>query len=383
VRRAIIAFACIVRCLAPGSLSAQEATPATTLKIEQTIGGLTRPVGFLTAPGEINRAYIVEQGGLVKLHSDGKIRRKPFLDIRELVSNKPEQGLSSIAFPPSYPKDKRVFAYFIDRQGDSIVGTFLPTEDDYLDVESLSVVIKVVQPTPNHPGGYLAFGPDGFLYVGFNDGNSRGNPSSPAQKTESMLGKLIRIDVSEQTPYKVPSDNPFPSSNRSFAEIWALGFKNPLKFSFDRATGYLFLGDVSLQGREEINIVERGKNYGWNVFEGSSCLKPPCDANRFTPPIFEYSRGEGTKVTGGLMYRGKRIPLLQGRYLFGDYDSGAIWILTQHNGSWQRDLLFKTNRHITSFGEDAEGEIYVTTLEGEVARIVPSESGIESPRLPR
>jgi len=380
VCRAVIFLTYTVLALAPVHTSAQEPANTAAIRIEQLLFGLQKPVGFISAPNQANRAYIVEQGGLVKLLVDGKIRRKPFLDIRHLVSSKPEQGLSTIAFPPSYPTDKRVFAYFTDRQGDSIIGTFLPTEDDYLDEESLSVVLKVVQPTTSHFGGHLAFGSDGYLYVGVNDGNTQDFPSGHAQNTQSMLGKLIRIDTSEPAPYKIPTDNPLPPSNKSLAEIWALGFRNPLKFSFDRATGQLFLGDIGLHSKEEINIVEKGKNYGWRVLEGSSCIKPPCDSTRFTPPIFEYSHEDGTRVTGGLVYRGRQIPLLQGRYVFGDYESGAIWILTQQDGSWRRDLLFKTNRHITSFGEDGEGEIYVTTLEGEVARIVPGETGILSPR---
>jgi glucose/arabinose dehydrogenase len=313
--------------------------------------------------------YIIQKGGLVKIFADGKVRRSVFLDIEDLVSTGTEQGLLGLAFPPSYPNDNRVFTYFTDRQGDSIIGTFTPEREDRLDAESLSVVLKVVQPAANHNGGQLAFGPDGYLYVGFGDGGGQGDPSGNAQNKRSMLGKIIRIDVSGTGSYKVPTDNPLAPGNHLLAEIWALGFRNPWRFSFDRVTGRLFVGDVGQNTREEIDIVERGKNYGWNIFEGTSCFKPPCNASEFTPPIAEYSRDEGVSVTGGFVYRGKKIPELVGRYIFGDYGSGTIWSLIEKNGSWKRDVLFKTNRHITSFGEDAEGELYVVTFEGEIAKI--------------
>jgi glucose/arabinose dehydrogenase len=350
-------------------LSAQERPLSTQVRLEPIVYGLDEPVGIAIAPGQSDRLYIIEKGGVVKIFAEGKVRRSVFLDIEDLVSTGMEQGLLGLAFPPSYPNDKRVFVYFTDRQGDSIIGTFTPDTEDRLDEESLAVVLKVVQPAANHNGGQLAFGPDGYLYIGLGDGGGRGDPSGNAQNKRSMLGKILRIDVSDPERYKVPPDNPFPPGNHSLAEIWALGFRNPWRFSFDRATGRIFAGDVGQNSREEIDIVERGKNYGWNIFEGTSCFKPPCDATKFMPPIAEYARDEGISVTGGFVYRGKKIPELTGRYIFGDYGSGNIWFLTEQNDSWKRDLLFKTNRHITSFGEDAEGELYVVTLEGEIAKI--------------
>lgn len=360
-----------VACALP--LLAQERPSSTEVKLEPIAYGLDKPVGLAAAPGQSDRLYIIEKGGRVKVFADGKIRRSVFLDIEDLVSTGIEQGLLGLAFPPSYPTDKRVFTYFTDRQGDSIIGTFTPETDDRLDEESLAVVLKVVQPAANHNGGQLVFGPDGYLYIGLGDGGGQGDPSGNSQNTRSMLGKILRIDVSDPEHYKVPPDNPFPPGNNSLAEIWALGFRNPWRFSFDRATGRLFAGDVGQNSREEVDIVERGKNYGWNIFEGTSCFKPPCDATKFTPPIAEYARDEGISVTGGFVYRGKKIPELTGRYIFGDYGSGNIWFLTEQNGSWKRDLLFKTNRHITSFGEDAEGELYLVTLEGEIAKITVKE----------
>ncbi len=364
-----LALASVASVVCAPPLSAQDQPPSTEVTLEPIAYGLDKPVGIAVAPGQSDRLYIIEKGGLVKIFADGKVRRSVFLDIEDLVSTGMEQGLLGLAFPPSYPNDTRVFVYFTDRQGDSIIGTFTPETNDRLDEESLSVVLKIVQPAANHNGGQLAFGPDGYLYIGLGDGGGQGDPSGNAQNTRSMLGKILRIDVSDPERYKVPPDNPLPPGNHSLAEIWALGFRNPWRFSFDRATGRLFAGDVGQSSREEINIVERGKNYGWNIFEGTSCFKPPCDATKFAPPIAEYSHDEGISVTGGFVYRGKKIPELTGRYIFGDYGSGNIWFLTEQNGSWKRDLLFKTNRHITSFGEDAEGELYVVTFEGEIAKI--------------
>jgi glucose/arabinose dehydrogenase len=349
-------------------------TPASTeVRLEPIAYGLDKPVGIAVAPGQGDRLYIIEKDGLVKIFADGKVRRSVFLDIEDLVSTGTEQGLLGLAFPPSYPNDKRVFVYFTDRQGDSIIGTFSPETNDRLDEESLSVVLKIVQPAANHNGGQLAFGPDGYLYIGLGDGGGQGDPSGNAQNKSSMLGKILRIDVSETGPYKVPRDNPLSPGNHSLAEIWALGFRNPWRFSFDRATGRLFAADVGENSREEINIVERGKNYGWNTFEGTSCFKPPCDASKFTPPIAEYAHDEGRSVTGGFVYRGRKISKLNGCYIFGDHGSGTIWYLTEQANSWKREVLFKTNRHITSFGEDAEGELYVATLEGEIAKITTKE----------
>ncbi len=348
---------------------AQEPPSTVEMRLEPILIGLNKPVGIAVAPGENARMYIIEKGGLVKIFADGKLQRSAFLDIEDLVSTGPEQGLLSIAFPPAYPSDKRVFVNFTDRQGDSIIGTFVPKQKDRLDEESLSVVLKVVQPAANHNGGQLTFGPDGYLYVALGDGGGQGDPSGNAQNKRSMLGKILRIDVSDPERYRIPPDNPLAPGNHSLAEIWALGFRNPWRFSFDRATGRLFAGDVGQNSREEIDLVERGKNYGWNTFEGTSCFKPPCDAAKFTAPIAEYSRDEGISVTGGFVYRGKKIPELYGRYVFGDYGSGTIWMLTEQNDSWKREVLFKTNRHITSFAEDAEGELYALTMEGEVAKI--------------
>ncbi len=351
------------------SAHAQEPPSALKIRLDPIVHGLHQPVGIAIAPGQKWRMYIVEKGGVVKIFSDGKVQRSPYLDISDLVSTGPEQGLLSIAFPPSYPTDTRVFVSFTDRQGDSIIGTFTPDEGDHLDQESLAVVLKVAQPAANHNGGQIAFGPDGYLYVGFGDGGGQGDPNGNAQNKGSMLGKIIRIDVSDPVRYRIPADNPLAPGNHSLAEIWALGFRNPWRFSFDRETGRLFVGDVGQSSREEIDIVERGRNYGWNIFEGTSCFKPPCEARNFTPPMAEYSRDEGTSVTGGFVYRGKVIPELVGRYIFGDYGSGTIWTLTEQGGSWKKDLIFKTNRHITSFGEDSEGELYVVTFEGEIAQI--------------
>ncbi len=368
MRLALVSIAFLTLVL---SLQAQEKSSlsSTEFRLEPIVYGLDQPVGLAVAPGQSDRIYIIEKGGLVKIFVDGKVRRSAFLDIEDLISTGTEQGLLGLAFAPTYPSDNRVFAYFTDRQGDSIIGTFRAEPADRLDAESLSVVLKVVQPAANHNGGQLAFGPDGYLYIGLGDGGGQGDLSGNAQNKRSMLGKILRIDVSGYGAYRVPSDNPIPPGNHTLAEIWALGFRNPWRFSFDRATGRLFVGDVGQNSREEIDIVERGKNYGWNIFEGTACFNPPCDVSKFTPPIAEYSRDEGTSITGGFVYRGKKIPELFGRYVFGDYGSGTIWLLTEQDGAWKRDLFFKTNRHITSFGEDLDGELYVVTLEGELAKI--------------
>ena len=243
-------------------------------------------------------------------------------------------------------------------------------------LQSEQVILEVMQPFGNHNGGTLAFGPDGYLYIGLGDGGSGGDPFNHGQNTSTLLGAMLRIDVSGATvnePYRVPTDNPFVGVGAGArAEIWAFGLRNPWKFSFDPATGALWAGDVGQSDYEEVDIVERGGNYGWNVMEGLHCYPPgvqACDQTGLEPPVLEYTHAEGCSITGGYVYRGSRLPSLAGAYVYADYCSGRIWGL-RHDGTavTEHRLIADTDLQIPSFGTDERGNLYVLAFDGHIYR---------------
>jgi glucose/arabinose dehydrogenase len=300
----------------------------------------------------------------------------PFIDIRSRVAGGGERGLLGLAFHPSHASNRRFFLSYTRTSGgqlQSVIAEYQASAADPNTADTAErVVLTVDQPFDNHNGGQIQFGPDGYLYIGLGDGGSGGDPHGNGQNLGTLLGKLLRIDVDSTQPYAVPPDNPFVGQGGARAEIWALGFRNPWRFSFDPTTGRLFAGDVGQGSFEEVDIVVKGGNYGWNVMEGLHCFSPPtgCNTSGLELPIAEYDHTEGISITGGYVYRGTLIPELAGRYVFGDFGSGRVWQLTEGTaGTWTRALLLDTSLNISSFGRDAAGEILVVDYNGGVYRL--------------
>ena len=306
----------------------------------------------------------------------------PFLDIRTRVDFGGEMGLLGMAFHPAFAQNRRFYVNYVRVLGtgqiQSVIAEYQASVSNanQADPASERIVLAVNQPFANHKGGQLAFGPDGFLYIGLGDGGSEGDPLGNGQNLQTLLGKMLRIDVDHTTgalPYAIPADNPFVAG-AGLPEIWAWGLRNPFRFSFDAATGRLFAGDDGQNLFEEIDILQRGGNHGWNVMEGLHCFKPTtgCDTSGLVLPIAEYSHAEGNAVIGGYVYRGAGIPALAGSYVFGDFGAGKIWRLTQDSsGAWQRVLLLSGGPNMSSFGRDAAGELYVVDYGGAILKVTP------------
>jgi glucose/arabinose dehydrogenase len=314
---------------------------------------------YVTAPRtERGRLYVVEQAGRIVVLEGG--RRRVFLDIRRLVRSGGEQGLLSVAFHPSYATNRRLYVDYTDRNGDTRVVQYRSNGDRALP-GSAQQLLFVNQPYPNHNGGQLAFGPDGKLYVGMGDGGSAGDPENRAQSLDSSLGKLLTLDTAVSAPRP---------------EVAAYGLRNPWRFSFDRATGALYIGDVGQGAWEEVDITPRQsagpENYGWNVYEGRAryTSKTPTPGGHLVFPVAVYSHSKGCSVTGGYVYRGRKLPRVRGRYFYGDYCSGRVWSLRWRNGrvTSRRREPFRVPQ-LSSFGEDARGEVYLVTLNGTIYRL--------------
>jgi glucose/arabinose dehydrogenase len=343
--------------------------PAAAIALQLVTKDLNQPVYVTHAGDGSGRLFVVEKAGTIALLRDGKPAAAPFLDITSLVnSDGNEQGLLGLAFHPQYAKNGRFFVYYTARNGDDTLARYQVSGDpDHADPATGTVLFAVPDPAPNHNGGMLAFGPDGYLYAGLGDGGSAGDPWDNGQSRNALLGKLLRLDVDNGEPYSIPADNPWPSSADARGEIWAYGLRNPWRFSFDRANGDLYIGDVGQNAYEEIDVQRAGGkgglNYGWNTREGLHCYRSQsCDTAGFVDPVAEYDHGEGCSITGGYVYRGKAFPSLQGRYIFGDYCSGTIWSLQENGGAWERRKLLDSRLSISSFGEDEAGELYLTSL---------------------
>jgi glucose/arabinose dehydrogenase len=343
----------------PGAVETQPPAPHRVklkLKLVPVVETLSNPTHVTAAPNEPNRLYVVEQAGRIRIVANGKVLARPFLDIRDRVGSEfDEQGLLSMAFHPDYADNSLFYVNFTDRSGDTRVVEFRAATSS--SPESVREVLFVDQPYANHNGGQLAFGPDGRLYVGMGDGGGGGDPDGRAQDLSSRLGKLLRLNVDE------------PGAQW---EIVAFGLRNPWRFSFDRETGDLYLGDVGEKQWEEIDFVPRGEsrllNFGWDVYEGTHRFETEDinGAGELMQPIFEYDHGQGCSVNGGHVYRGKRIPAARGRYFFGDYCTGRIWSLIVKDGRATdvRIHSFKVGA-LSSFGEDAHGELLLVTHGGD------------------
>jgi glucose/arabinose dehydrogenase len=321
---------------------------------------------------------VVEQPGRIRVIRDDALLATPFLDISSRVSGGGEQGLLSIAFPPGYARKGHFYvSYTRAADGASVIARYFrsPGNPNVADANSEEVILTVEQPFAIHNGGLIAFGPDGYLYVSLGDGGAAEDFLNNAQNTDSLLGKMLRIDVeSGAFPYAVPSDNPFVGLDGHRGEIWALGLRNPWRFSFDRASGDLYIADVGHNRWEEVNVQPAssrgGENYGWNVMEGPQCFTTFfCDRTGLTLPAYEYTHLTGCSVIGGFVYRGSDYPCLQGMYLYSDFCTGGVWGLKQVDGVWESRLLTNTSLQIVSFGEDEDGELYALDLNGGVFAI--------------
>src|SRR5690606_25497002 len=366
------------------------------------------PIAMLQAPGDVSRWFVVEQDGVVRAfqNTGGASTTTTFVDISARVASPadnagPETGLLGMAFHPDFPTDPRVFLSYTADQGDLVsrISEFRTTDGgNTLDPSTENVVLTVEQPQANHNGGHIAFGPDGNLYIGFGDGggsndNNHG-PIGNGQNTETLLGKMLRISVDTLQPgeaYGIPSDNPFAGNARcgptggsaSCPEIFAIGFRNPWRWSFDRATGELWVGDVGQGSWEEVDRVVLGGNYGWRCREGAHDFNPGAcgGASNLIDPVAEYDRAQGRSITGGYVYRGNAIPALQGRYVFGDFISGNVWHIAPTAGSTQQvtaATALASGRAISSFAEGNDGELYVVDYGGGLYRLGASTSGTDT-----
>jgi glucose/arabinose dehydrogenase len=341
--------------------------------------GLDRPVQVVDPGDDSGRLFVVEQGGTIRVLLNGAVQEEPFLDISGQVSGSSEQGLLSMAFHPSFKENGTFFIDYTDLEGDTQVERWRVSEDDpnRADPGRVETILTVDQPAPNHNGGLLLFGPDGYLYVGLGDGGSQGDPNGHGQDLSTLLGSILRIDVdttSGDLAYGIPEDNPFVNVEGARPEIWLYGLRNPWRFSFDRETGDLYIGDVGGVAYEEIDLLPaggNGRNFGWNLMEGPDCyVQEDCDRSGLELPIFSYTHEFGCSVVGGYVYRGPEYAELHGVYLLADYCSGLVWGLGQDsNGAWVASDPIETGMSISSFGEDAKGELYVTDLNGGVYRV--------------
>ncbi len=346
------------------------------IRLEPVISGLSGPV-YLTHAGDgSGRLFIIERTGKIRIVENGTLLPQPFLDITSDVGSSGEQGLHSVAFHPDYVSNGLFFIHYNNNDGDTQIVRYQRDSNNanLADPTSAKLLYELEQPNHFHNGGQIAFGKDSYLYIALGDGGFAGDPLENGQDPTNTFGTVLRIDVDQGDPYAIPNDNPFVGDMNIPSEIFAYGFRNPWRFSFDRLDGRLFLGDVGQNDVEEVDLVESGKNYGWNTMEGSRCFDPAtnCDTTGLTLPIAEYTHSEGNSIIGGYVYRGEELPELQGKYLFGDFSSGKIWSLTQdQNSVWQRDQLFESESDIfvASFGEDEAGEIYVVEITGTISKI--------------
>ncbi|RIH82762.1 Aldose sugar dehydrogenase YliI [Meiothermus luteus] len=348
---------------------------AQSLQLVPVVGNLSRPLFLTYAPDGSGRLFVVEQGGTIRILQGTRLLPEPFLDISSLVSCCGERGLLGLAFHPQFRENGFFFVNYTNRDGDTVVARYRAS-GNRADPSSARVILTIDQPYANHNGGMIAFGPDGMLYIGTGDGGAAGDPLNAGQRLDTLLGKILRIDVNRSEsghPYAIPPDNPVLGGRRS--EIWSYGWRNPWRFSFDRETGDLWVADVGQNAVEEVNLQpassKGGENYGWRIMEGDRCYNPPQNCNRegLVMPVITYTHSQGQSITGGYRYRGRAMPAFQGAYFYGDYVSGRIWVATLQGGRWQSRELLKTDLNISSFGEDAEGELYVIDHRGAVYRL--------------
>ena len=340
------------------------------------VAGLYLPVEIKNAGDGSGRLFILERPGRIRIVKDGLLFQDPFLDISDRVgSNGSEQGLLGLAFHPRYPTNGFFYVNYTDHNGDTVISRFNVSPDtNRADPSSELKMLTVNQPHANHNGGSVAFGPDGYLYLGLGDGGSQGDPNGNGQSLNTFLGKILRLDVDHDIPYSIPSDNPFAGGG-GLPEIWASGLRNPWRFSFDTATGDMYIGDVGQDSWEEIDYVQSGMpgglNFGWNIYEGNHPYAGG-SSSAFAFPVAEYSHSEGCSITGGVVSRDASLPAWNGIYLYGDFCTGFVWGLLNLGGNWQSQRLFETGLGISAFGVDEAGGIYLADYRrGTIYRLVP------------
>ena len=346
------------------------------LALQEVASGLNGPV-YVTAPANDARLFVVEQVGRIRIIESGQLLTTPFLDITSRVSTGGERGMFSVAFHPQYRTNGFFYVYFTGPSGELRIERFTVSSNANLaNAASAKVILTVPHPRSNHNGGLAMFGPDGMLYLGLGDGGGGGDPDLNGQNQTTLLGKLLRIDVSTGDPYSIPSGNPFAGRTDAHPEIWAMGLRNPWRFAFDRSSGSLYLADVGQDAREEVNVVPAarpGVNYGWNIVEGSSCYAAAsCNKQGFELPVLEYGHENGQcSITGGFVYRGSSIPELAGTYFYADYCAG--WVRSfvfNASATDKREWNLGSIGSVTSFGEDSGGELYLTSSNGRVYKFV-------------
>lgn len=361
----------------PGDPGATPGQPA--LRLVEVASGLQSPV-HLTAPASDPRLFIVEQPGRIRIVENGQLLPTPFLDIAAKVYSGGERGLLSVAFHPQHAQNGQFYVNYTDKAGDTRIERYRVSANRNLaDPASASLVLHVRQPYSNHNGGLVAFGPDGMLYVGMGDGGGGGDPEEAGQDPLQLLGKLLRIDVDAAQPYGMPAGNPYGGGPGGRGEIWALGMRNPWRFSFDHTAKLLYVADVGQNRLEEVNVVPAGQagvNYGWDVMEASDCFEPGsgCPRTGLTLPVLEYTHDDGCSITGGFVYRGQAIPGLQGHYLYADYCEGWVrsFRYTDGQAADKRSYPLPDVGNISSFGEDSQRELYLVSHRGTVHRIAPA-----------
>lgn len=353
-----------------------------TLELVATVPG--GPLAFAAPPDGSGRLFVGAKDGRIWVLEGASVAADPLLDIRELVSNGGEQGLLGIAVHPDFPVDPRVFVDYTDTDGNTVVSSFRvdAANPGRLDRASEQWVLRVTQPYPNHNGGALAFGPEGMLYVSLGDGGSGGDPKGNGQRLDTLLGKVLRLDVNVPAggpaTYAIPADNPFEGRAGARGEIWLTGLRNPWRMAFDRATGDLWIGDVGQGDWEEVDVARAGVgglNFGWNVMEGAHCFSPArgCRTAGLTRPVTEYGHDLGCTIIGGVTYRGTAHPLLVGGYLFTDYCSGRAWAIPAAGDGPVRPVRVGSfGSGVAAFGEDASGEVYVANLDGTISMLIAS-----------
>ncbi len=341
-------------------------------------------ITYLTHAGDgSGRTFLVEKNGRIWVVEEGNIRRQPFLDIRDIVDSGPsERGLLSVAFDPNFAQNGEFYVNFTSKEGDgdTVVARYSAPDLQVADPATGKEILRIDQPAANHNGGQLQFGPDGYLYIGMGDGGSAGDPWDNAENLQALLGKLLRIKVSGEETYAIPADNPFVGRQDARLEIWAYGLRNPWRFSFDRATGDLYIADVGQNKWEEVDFQpansQGGEHYGWDTMEGNHCFEPPegCDPSGKVAPVWEYPHPEGCSITGGYVYRGETYLQLLGNYFYADFCTGVIYALRRNEqGVWESQPVLETGLNIASFGEDEAGELYVLDLGGSVYRLVAAD----------
>jgi glucose/arabinose dehydrogenase len=350
-------------------------------RLQQVVSGLSFPLYLTAPPGDMNRLFVVEKTGTIRIVKGGTLLPTAFLDLSSAVSGGDEQGLLGLAFDPGYASNGRFVVHYTDVAGDTRLSIFQVSSDpDIADPASEQVILTAAQPFSNHNGGQILFGPDGFLYLGLGDGGSANDPQGRGQDLTELLGSILRLDVQAGNSYTIPPDNPFVGQAGARPEVWSYGLRNPWRFSFDRASGDLYIADVGQSQSEEVDVATasggsgKGVNYGWNIMEGAHCLAGTCDQTGLTLPVFEYNHSQGCSITGGYVYRGSAIPALQGLYFFADFCQG--WVRSfRHETSGIIELTdwptLRPGGLITSFGEDAAGELYVMAAGGGVFKFVP------------